>query len=160
MSTRETGLLLASIGVAAALVQGGIVRQLSGKVEDANILRNGVFLQVIAFALTALAPDIGRWMLYASGHPPRHRQRLSQPSVSAYVSEARLATGARRDAGGQPSMGSLARMFGPAMGGFLYGHVGARSPYWAAAMGMALALLLALTLPTKSPETPPAPAEA
>jgi len=160
MSTRETGLLLASIGVAAALVQGGIVRQLSGKVEDANILRTGVFLQVIAFALTALAPDIGRWMLYASGILLAIGNGLSQPSVSAYVSKRASPQEQGATLGASQSMGSLARMFGPAMGGFLYGHVGARSPYWAAAMGMALALLLALTLPTKSPETPPAPAEA
>jgi predicted MFS family arabinose efflux permease len=51
-------------------------------------------------------------------------------------------------------MASLARVFGPAMGGFLYGHMGQRSPYWAAATGMALALLIALTLPTKTPEAP------
>ena len=136
------------------------MRQLSGKVEDANILRTGVFLQVIAFALTALAPDIGRWMLYASGILLAIGNGLSQPSVSAYVSKRASPQEQGATLGASQSMGSLARMFGPAMGGFLYGHVGARSPYWAAAMGMALALLLALTLPTKSPETPPAPAEA
>jgi MFS family permease len=151
MSTRETGFVLAAIGVAAALVQGGLVRQLSGKVEDANILRMGVFLQVIAFALTAMAPDIGKWMLYASGVLLAIGNGLSQPSVSAYVSKRAPATEQGATLGASQSMASLGRMFGPAMGGFLYGHVGQRSPYWAAATGMALALLIAMTLPTKTP---------
>jgi MFS family permease len=81
-------------------------------------------------------------------------------SVSAYVSKRASAQEKGATLGASQSMASLARMFGPAMGGFLYGHVGPRSPYWAAATGMSLALLIALTLPTKSPTTPPAPAEA
>jgi len=76
---------------------------------------------------------------------------LSQPSVSAYVSKRAPATEQGATLGASQSMASLGRMFGPAMGGFLYGHVGQRSPYWAAATGMALALLIAMTLPTKTP---------
>lgn len=160
MTTRETGFVLAAIGVAAALVQGGVVRQLSGKVEDANILRAGVLIQVVAFAMTAMAPDIGRWMLYVAGVTLAIGNGLSQPSVSAYVSKRAHASEQGATLGASQSMASLGRMFGPAMGGFLYGHLGPRSPYWAASTGMVLALLIALTLPTKTPEMPAAPAGA
>jgi len=37
-------------------------------------------------------------------------------------------------------------MFGPALGGFLYGTFGARSPYVVSAVGMAVATLIALGL--------------
>lgn len=150
MSTRATGLLLGAIGVAAALVQGLLVRRLSGKVEDAQILRVGVFLQVVAFALTALSPDIGIWMLYLSGILLAIGNGLSQPSVSAYVSKCASASAQGATLGASQSMASLARVFGPALGGWLYGAVGQRSPYWAAAAGMAIALILALRLPRRA----------
>ncbi|CAN5706762.1 tetracycline resistance MFS efflux pump [soil metagenome] len=149
MSTRETGLVLGAIGVTAALVQGLIVRRLSGKVEDAQILRVGVFIQIIAFALTALSPSIGIWMLYVSGILLAIGNGLSQPSVSAYVSKCASADAQGTTLGASQSVASLARVFGPALGGWLYGSVGERAPYWTAAGGMVIALVLALRLPQR-----------
>lgn len=153
MSTRQTGLLLGAIGVAAALVQGLIVRRLSGKVADEQILRVGVALQVVAFALTALSPDIGIWMLYASGILLAIGNGLSQPSVSAYVSKCAPPEEQGATLGASQSMASLARVFGPALGGWVYGSVSERAPYWTAAGGMVIALILALRLPISTDPT-------
>ena len=46
------------------------------------------------------------------------------------------------------SFSSLARMCGPAFGGFLFDYFDPRAPYVAAAVGMTLALYVAITLPT------------
>jgi MFS family permease len=43
-------------------------------------------------------------------------------------------------------MASLARMFGPALGGWLYGSLGPRWPYITGAIGMVIATLVALSL--------------
>ena len=48
--------------------------------------------------------------------------------------------------GTNQSAASLARVFGPALGGWLYGAMGARSPYVAGAIGMVLATGVALFL--------------
>ena len=153
MSTRQTGLLLGAIGVAAALVQGLIVRRLSGKVADEQILRVGVLLQVVAFGLTAISPDVGPWLLYASGILLAIGNGLSQPSVSAYVSKCASPEEQGATLGASQSMASLARVFGPALGGWVYGSVSERAPYWTAAGGMAIALVLALRLPISSGST-------
>ena len=50
-------------------------------------------------------------------------------------------------------MASLARVFGPALGGWVYGSVSERAPYWTAAGGMVIALILALRLPISTDPT-------
>jgi DHA1 family tetracycline resistance protein-like MFS transporter len=54
---------------------------------------------------------------------------------------------------------SMGRVLGPAFGGFVYGAIGPRAPYVAAAMGMmvALAVTAALTEGDGGPAREPAP---
>ncbi len=155
MSAAETGGVLALVGVAAAAVQGGLVRRLSGRVEDKSILQAGVLLQIVAFTGIAASPSVGKWMLYVAGVVLAIGNGLSQPSVSAYVSKRGRADEQGATLGSSQSMASLARVMGPAMGGYLYGSVlGPRAPYVAGAIGMCLALILALTLAGSESETP------
>ena len=86
MDRKETGLALGFIGVVAALTQGGLVRPLSKRLEDATLLRFGVALQVVAFAGLALSPSLGRWALYTFGAVLAVGNGASAPSNSAYVS--------------------------------------------------------------------------
>ena len=83
------------------------------------------------------------------------------PRVSAYVSKRAPATSkARRSACEPVDVEPRARLRSRAREASLYGsRSGMRSPYWAAATGMSLALLIALTLPTKTPEPPATPVE-
>src|SRR5262249_8349160 len=65
---RGTGYVLAFIGVVAAGVQGGLVRTLSRRVDDAVLVRAGAFLQALAFAgLVAAASSGAHAMLLLSG---------------------------------------------------------------------------------------------
>jgi DHA1 family tetracycline resistance protein-like MFS transporter len=146
MTEGETGGVLAFIGVVAAATQGGLVRTLSGRVPDSRLLRSGVFLQVLAFSGLALAPALGRWMLFASGGVLAIGNGLTQPSVAAYVSKRADPSAQGATLGTNQAAASLGRVFGPACGGLLYGAIGPRAPYVAAALGMGVALLVTLAL--------------
>ena len=147
IDVRGTGYLLALIGVVAALVQGGLIRPLSKRVSDAPLIRAGVALQALAFAgLVIAGTTSSRTLLYASGAVLALGNGLSQPSTSAYVSKCATADQQGEVLGTNQSMAALARTFGPALGGFLYGSLGARMPYAAAAVGMVIALVVALGL--------------
>src|SRR5271166_5326452 len=65
---RGTGYVLAFIGVVAAAVQGGLVRPLSRRFDEATLIRVGALLQAVAFAgLVAAGTAASRALLYASG---------------------------------------------------------------------------------------------
>jgi DHA1 family tetracycline resistance protein-like MFS transporter len=149
MTEGETGGVLAFIGVVAAATQGGLVRTLSKRVADAVLVRSGVFLQVLAFAGLAIAPGVGRWMLFASGGVLAVGNGLTQPSVAAYVSKRADPAAQGATLGTNQAAASLGRVLGPAFGGFVYGAIGPRAPYVAAALGMAVALLVTKALSTE-----------
>jgi MFS family permease len=151
---RGTGYLLAFVGVVAALVQGGLIRKLSGRVADASLVRVGVLVQVVAFAGFVVAGGAAaRPLLYASSACLAFGNGMSQPGTSAYVSKCAPANEQGATLGTHQAFASLARTFGPASGGFLYGAIGARAPYVAAAIGLAVAFVLALALPPQKTMT-------
>jgi MFS transporter, DHA1 family, tetracycline resistance protein len=149
---RGTGYVLAFIGVVAAGVQGGLVRRLSGRVDEPTLVRVGTLIQAIAFAgLVGAATASSRAMLFASGGLLAVGNGLTQPATSAFVSRHAPAGQQGAILGTNQSVASLARTFGPALGGWLYANLGPRSPYAAAAAGMLVALALATGLPRAAP---------
>jgi MFS family permease len=146
MNALDTGLVLTFLGVVAAGVQGGLIRPLSRRFEEAVLIRTGALLQSLAFAGLVLAPSVGRVGLYVAGFVLALGNGITQPSVSSYVSRRADPKAQGSTLGTNQSFAALARMFGPGLGGFLYGAIGPRSPYVASAIGMALAGLVALSL--------------
>jgi MFS family permease len=146
MTPLETGLLLASVGVVAAFVQGVLIRPLTKRFRDAPLILVGVFLQMLAFAGIAYAADSGRAALYGACALLAFGNGLTQPTVSAYISKRADPRSQGNTLGTNQSIASLARTFGPAMGGWLYGSLGPRSPYTTAAIGMGIALFVGLAL--------------
>jgi MFS family permease len=146
MTPVETGMVLAFIGIVAAGVQGGLIRVLAKKYDEAWLIRTGVLLQAIAFAGLALSPGVGRGLLYASGGCLAVGNGFTQPSVAAFVSKRADARSQGGTLGTNQAVASLARVFGPAFGGWVYGALGPRSPYIAASIGMIIALGFALML--------------
>jgi MFS family permease len=154
---RGTGFVLAFIGIVAAGVQGGIIRPLSKRVPDATLIRVGVLLQLFAFAgLVAAGALHARVLLYASGALLAVGNGFTQPSTSAFVSTRAPADEQGAVLGTNQSFASLARTFGPAFGGYFYENFGELAPYLAAAIGMALALVLAFGLRGRIPKSPQA----
>ncbi len=152
LSARQTGIIFGFIGVCSLVVQGGLVRRLSGKVAEAKMIRAGLLFQAIAFGLLSLAPRFGVWALYAAGAVLALGNGLSQPSVSAYISKRADASEQGMILGTSQGFASLARAFGPALGGFLYSAVGPSFPYQTSAVGMLVALALALSLDKGGPQ--------
>lgn len=145
MSAAGTGGVLAFIGVVAAGVQGGVVRPLAKRFDESTLIRGGTFLQAVAFAGFALTPSLGTWALFASGATLAFGNGLTQPSISAYVSKRADPREQGGTLGTNQSVSSLARMFGPALGGWLY-VFGPRIPFAYGALGMVLALLVSFAI--------------
>ncbi len=150
MSPVETGLAFCFIGVVAAGVQGGLIRPLAQRYDEAALIRAGTAIQALAFAALAASPSFGRAALYAAGGLLALGNGLTQPSVSAYVSKRADPAAQGSTLGTNQSVASLARVFGPALGGWLYGSIGPRSPYVAGAIGMVLATMVAVVLLPKN----------
>jgi DHA1 family tetracycline resistance protein-like MFS transporter len=149
---RGTGYVLAFIGVVAALVQGGLVRRLSGRVDEGVLIRAGALIQAVAFAGLVLAGTASsQGLLLASGAILALGNGLTQPSTSAFISRRAPADRQGGTLGTNQAFASLARSFGPALGGWLYGSLGPRAPYAAACAGMLIALVLATALHKSTP---------
>src|SRR5262249_26247145 len=141
-----TGLLLAAVGVVAAGVQGGLIRPLAKRVAEVPVILAGVFFQIVAFAGIAWSPSWGRSALYASCACLALGNGLTQPTVGAFISKRADASAQGNTLGTNQSLASLARTIGPALGGWLYGSFGPRSPYTTAAIGMGFALAVTFAL--------------
>jgi MFS transporter, DHA1 family, tetracycline resistance protein len=146
LSALDTGIVFCFIGVVAAGVQGGLIRPLAKRFDEPVLIRSGTVIQAVGFVLLALSPALGRVALYAAGGVLAVGNGLTQPSVAAYVSKRADPAAQGGTLGTNQSAASLARVFGPMLGGWLYGTLGSRSPYFAGAAGMVVATLVALAL--------------
>jgi len=146
MDRRHTGLALCFVGFVAAGVQGGLIRPLAKRFDEATLIRLGTTIQAFAFAGLALSPTFGIGFFYGACGLLALGNGLTQPSVAAYVSKRADPAAQGATLGTNQSVASLARVFGPALGGWLYGTFGSRSPYVAGAIGMVLATCVALML--------------
>jgi MFS family permease len=153
---RGTGVLLAFIGLVAAGVQGGLVRRLAPRFEEARLMRAGTFIQALAFAGLVLAGRAGSHAaLFAAGGLLALGNGLTQPTTSAFISRRAPVDRQGATLGVNQSMASLARSFGPALGGWLYAAFGPSSPYAVACAGMLVAFVFAAGLrrPSPTPQT-------
>ena len=153
MTPLDTAIVLAFIGIVAAGVQGGLIRPLSKRFSESSLIRTGTAIQALAFAAIAASPSYGRPMLYAAGALLALGNGMTQPSVGAFVSKRADPRAQGETLGTNQSAASLARMFGPSLGGWLYGSFGPRSPYLIGAIGMAIAMLVAFGLDRRTPGT-------
>lgn len=146
---RQNAYMFVFIGLTIAFVQGGIVRRLVPKVGEKKVAWLGMAMTVPGFiGIAAVTSAESAALLYASLALVSVGSSLVMPSFSSlasrYVPDDRqgFALGVFR------SFGSLARVFGPLAGGFLYYGLGSYAPY---ALGAAV-LLVPLMLAKKLPE--------
>jgi DHA1 family tetracycline resistance protein-like MFS transporter len=131
------------MGVIGVLVQGLFVRRVSGRVRETSLVYGGLVLMTLGFAGFVAAPGIGLSALWVVSALIAMGNGLTQPGISAYIS--RLADPARQGEvlSSNQSLAALARTFGPALGGYLYG-VRPSLPFAVCAGLDVLALLVAL----------------
>lgn len=150
----RTGALFALVGVLSAVIQGAVIpRLLPNRLRPAEgyrPVREG-WLMVAGFGVTAvglgllpLAPGYG-WLfpvmaLLAVGSAG------ANPALSTLVSLHAPPERLGAVLGSYQAFGSLGRILGPALGGWLFARFGAGAPYGTAAALMAAGTVLALIL--------------
>jgi MFS family permease len=163
----KVGLYFMYIGVIIALVQGGLIGRLTKRAGEWNLAALGVLLVSIgAFGTLATKWEPALWLLLLGGLITAAGRSLQQPTVSSLVTKH-----ADRDRQGLTmglfqGMGSLARGFGPLIGGLLYGvsqHTHPIRPYLcASAVLLCVAtwtwMLRAASMRLNEPQTAPASA--
>lgn len=139
-SRPQIGYTFAYLGLMVALVQGGYAGRAAKKVGEARMILAGTLLLAVGLALVPLAGDwrvlIAVVSLLAVG------TSLNTPALQSLVSRSTAAAEQGSVLGVSQGFSSLARVIGPATGGWLFGHNFAY-PFWAGAGLMVVAFLLA-----------------
>ncbi|MEZ4299895.1 MAG: MFS transporter [Polyangiaceae bacterium] len=149
IGAKGTGYILGFVGVVLILVQGVLIRPLSGVTSERGRIRAGLVIEAVGFSFVALAPSIvgaSRASLVAGMGVVALGSGLVNPSLSALVSKCSASTDQGSALGVLQSAGALARVLGPALAGILYQSIDPRAPYAAAAAGMLLACAASLAL--------------
>jgi MFS transporter, DHA1 family, tetracycline resistance protein len=123
------------------------VPRLVPRAGEARLVRTGLVVQAIAFAMLGLSPLMGgaaRAGLWTAAALIALGSGLQSPCLPAYVSRRAAETGQGTTLGALQSAGALARSVGPLVGGALYAVVAPGAPYLVGAAGFGLAALLAL----------------
>jgi MFS family permease len=149
----QVGGIFATMGFVSAAVQGGMVGRLVQKHGEAAIVKAGT-----------LFLGTGLFFVIMSNHVWELTLALCWMGIGSALLRSGLSTGVSKGAqagqgtamGLQQSFESLARVFGPAVGGMLY-FTHHQWPYVAGGALMILAFLFAMTmLPARRPGTEPA----
>lgn len=127
-SAQQAGILLAVMGLSMAIVQGGLVGPVARRVPEARIIVAGTFVSGLALvifgAASAPAGVVVALLLLAFSHG------FVSPSLSSLVSR-----GAPDELRGSTmgifhAAGSLARVVGPPVAGWLFDQWGPSSPFY------------------------------
>jgi len=138
-SDREIGYLFTIFGIVGAIVQGGLLRQVSKYVSDEKLVLVGIFFMMIG--LTGLPYGIiflgvaivGGFMQIGSG--------ILQPTILGIVSREANADSQGSILGLNQSLASLARVLGPLWGGIAYEYIGYQFPFLTGGLFTLFALL-------------------
>lgn len=140
--TEETiGYLFAYVGLILSLVQGGLVGRVVKKVGEARLVPVAILLIACGLALIPLSRSIA--MLFLANGILAVGMGFNNPSLVSLISQRSDPEDQGGVLGVSQSLASLARILGPAWGGFLYERFGVGTPYFSSAAIMALAALVA-----------------
>jgi MFS family permease len=140
----KVGYVFAYLGLLSAVMQGGLTRRLTKRYGEERLLLCGLVLLAIGLVVVPFARDLavlgGAFAALAVG------LGLTQPALNSLVS--------RRAGGGEQgqvlgvtqSLGSLARVIGPPLAGYLFADLSHSSPFLLGAAIVAIAFFLALKL--------------
>jgi MFS transporter, DHA1 family, tetracycline resistance protein len=140
----QVGYVFAYVGVLSAILQGGLIGRLTNRFGEERLLLCGLVL--IALGLVVLAASRGIPLLGVAVTGLALGMGLAQPSLNSLISRRAGSDEQGEVLGVSQSIGSLARVLGPAAAGVLFGELGRASPFlWGAAL-IAAAWLVALSL--------------
>jgi len=146
----HNGYLFAYFGVLGATIQGGLIGRLSKMFGDKPLAVVGT--AIFTVSLLALPASTSLMILLITTTGVTIGNSLVTPTLNAMASKSVSAAEQGRVLGVMSSAASLARIIGPALGGFLLeidatgSSLYGRTPYWVSGALMFVALGLAVTL--------------
>jgi len=150
----RVGYAFAYLGLLSAIMQGGLTRRLTRRYGEEPLLSCGLVLLaaglvVVPFA-SALPILLAAFALLAFG------LGLSQPALNSLISRHADSGEQGEVLGVTRSLGSLARVIGPPMAGYLFADISHSSPYFWAAVLVVGALAIGWSVPPLAVASPPA----
>ena len=137
---RQVGYLFTYVGVLGAVIQGSQIGPLTRRFGEERLLLAGTI--IILVGLAGIPVSGGVPLVIAASGCLAIGMSLTQPSLNSLISRCAGADEQGEVLGVAQSAGSLARVLGPAVGGFLFDHLGRNAPYLAGAALMAIVVLL------------------
>jgi DHA1 family tetracycline resistance protein-like MFS transporter len=138
---RQVGIVFAVVGTVLVIVQGGLIGRITKRYGEARALFAGTLAITIGLALLALAmePVLGIaascWLALGMG--------LASPSTSSLISQQAAADEQGGILGVNQSIGSFARIAGPAVAGQAFELAGPSAPYVVGALVMLISAVIA-----------------
>jgi DHA1 family tetracycline resistance protein-like MFS transporter len=142
---RQVGYVFAYVGLASAVLQGGLIGRLTRRFGEERLLLCGLVLVAAGFLVMPLAHDLP--ILAAAVSGLALGTGLTQPSINSLISRHAGREEQGEVMGVAQSISSLSRVLGPFLAGFFFAGFGRNSPYFVAALLVAVTLLLAFRLP-------------
>lgn len=133
----QNAVVFTVLGVTSTIMQGFIIRRISGRYSDRSILLTGLVIYFVGFVLVAGTPVA--WMLSPSIAVLAIGSGLVTPTMQSLVSKAGSAEEQGMLFGANGAITSLTAIFGPAWAGAVFDHVAYTAPYWSAAVFVAAA---------------------
>ena len=138
-SDREIGYLFTIFGIVGAIVQGGLLRQVSKYISDEKLVLAGIFFMMIGLA--GLPYGIVFWGVAIIGGFMQIGSGILQPTILGLVSREANQENQGSILGLNQSLASLARVLGPLWGGIAYEYIGFQFPFLTGGLFTFFALL-------------------
>ena len=149
-SASTIGYVFAFVGIVLSAIQGFVVGRVVPRVGEQRVVPAAILVLTAGLALVPLAATVPILLvacgLLAVG------MGFHSPSIVALISRRADADTQGGVLGLSQSLASLARVIGPAWGGWLYDRYGMVTPYVSAAGLMGVAFLLSVTAVARAPE--------
>lgn len=140
----KTGYFFAGFGVLGAVIQGGFIRPIVGRLGDRRTFMLGLSFGAVGLFACAVAPSV--WALTIALIPLAFGIGFGHPTVSSLVSLVARADEQGRVQGAASAAESLGRTMGPVWGNASLESFGESTPYISAAAILLVTLLIAVGL--------------
>jgi DHA1 family tetracycline resistance protein-like MFS transporter len=157
----SVGYLFAYVGILGAIIQGGLIGRLTRRFGEERLLLAGTVCLLLGLLGIPLASRVP--YLYAATGLLSVGMAMAQPSINSLISRRAGAHQQGEVLGVSQSAGSLARVLGPLVAGFLFASFGRNAPYFGGAAVLACVVVLGRQLvrgaerPVLAPKTQSSP---
>ena len=148
---KENTMLFLYIGFLIVLVQGGMIRQLTKKYSERDLITIGSLMIAVGLVLTPLTAQL--WVLLIALGLLSFGSGINNPCNQSLLSKLAPDETAGGVLGLGQSLATLGRILGPIIGCTLFNRVGMVAPYLVGAAVMVLVIALSMALPSLKPGT-------